>query len=202
MGRKGLRGRELPARASPCRCCLPSAGTAAALTLGIPASYGFRVTAAIRRNGAHRRLPAINRARHHRRPSRAALSRRSLRLHITLALFLHTRRSSCPMRCASSRRAQHLRSISRRPPCCSARRVQAPFFRVVMPNIRSGILAASCLGFVTSFNQVRFRCSFRPRRAHLRSNLSYMEITYDRRSAAVGAFRLHVHRQSFSPSVS
>ncbi|MCY1289973.1 Inner membrane ABC transporter permease protein YdcV [compost metagenome] len=63
------------------------------------------------------------------------------------------------------------------------------FFRVVMPNIRSGILAAFILGFVTSFNQVPVSLflSGPGVRTLPIDMLSYMEITYDPSIAALSA---------------
>ncbi|ANK75372.1 spermidine/putrescine ABC transporter ATP-binding protein (plasmid) [Ensifer adhaerens] len=63
------------------------------------------------------------------------------------------------------------------------------FFRVVMPNIRSGILAAFILGFVTSFNQVPVSLflSGPGVRTLPIDMLSYMEITYDPSVAALSA---------------
>lgn len=63
------------------------------------------------------------------------------------------------------------------------------FLRVVMPNIRSGILAAFILGFVTSFNQVPVSLflSGPGVRTLPIDMLSYMEITYDPSVAALSA---------------
>ncbi|GHC73166.1 ABC transporter permease [Limoniibacter endophyticus] len=63
------------------------------------------------------------------------------------------------------------------------------FFRVVLPNIRSGILAAFILGFVTSFNQVPVSLflSGPGVRTLPIDMLSYMEITYDPSVAALSA---------------
>ena len=63
------------------------------------------------------------------------------------------------------------------------------FFRVVMPNIRSGILAAFILGFVTSFNQVPVSLflSGPGVRTLPIDMLGYMETTYDPSIAALSA---------------
>jgi putative spermidine/putrescine transport system permease protein len=63
------------------------------------------------------------------------------------------------------------------------------FFRVVLPNIRGGILAAFILGFVTSFNQVPVSLflSGPGVRTLPIDMLSYMEITYDPSVAALSA---------------
>ena len=67
-------------------------------------------------------------------------------------------------------------------------RVQA-FFKVVLPNIRGGVLAAFILGFVTSFNQVPVSLflSGPGVRTLPIDMLSYMEITYDPSVAALSA---------------
>ncbi|OCJ10248.1 spermidine/putrescine ABC transporter ATP-binding protein [Rhizobium sp. AC44/96] len=63
------------------------------------------------------------------------------------------------------------------------------FFRVVMPNIRGGILAAFILGFVTSFNQVPVSLflSGPGVRTLPIDMLGYMETTYDPSIAALSA---------------
>ena len=63
------------------------------------------------------------------------------------------------------------------------------FFRVVLPNIRGGILAAFILGFVTSFNQVPVSLflSGPGVRTLPIDMLAYMEITYDPSVAALSA---------------
>jgi len=63
------------------------------------------------------------------------------------------------------------------------------FFRVVLPNIRSGILAAFILGFVTSFNQVPVSLflSGPGVRTLPIDMIWYMEITYDPSVAALAA---------------
>ena len=63
------------------------------------------------------------------------------------------------------------------------------FFRVVMPNIRGGILAAFILGFVTSFNQVPVSLFLSGPGIHTLpiDMLAYMEITYDPSVAALSA---------------
>ncbi len=63
------------------------------------------------------------------------------------------------------------------------------FFKVVLPNIRGGILAAFILGFVTSFNQVPVSLflSGPGVRTLPIDMLSYMEITYDPSVAALSA---------------
>lgn len=67
-------------------------------------------------------------------------------------------------------------------------RVQA-FMKVVLPNIRGGVLAAFILGFVTSFNQVPVSLflSGPGVRTLPIDMLSYMEITYDPSVAALSA---------------
>lgn len=67
-------------------------------------------------------------------------------------------------------------------------RVQA-FFKIVLPNIRSGVLAAFILGFVTSFNQVPVSLflSGPGVRTLPIDMLAYMEITYDPSVAALSA---------------
>ncbi|MBB4567800.1 ABC transporter permease [Rhizobium leucaenae] len=63
------------------------------------------------------------------------------------------------------------------------------FSRVVLPNIRSGVLAAFVLGFVTSFNQVPVSLFLaRPGVQTLPIDmLGYMETTYDPSVAALSA---------------
>ncbi len=63
------------------------------------------------------------------------------------------------------------------------------FMKVVLPNIRSGVLAAFILGFVTSFNQVPVSLflSGPGVRTLPIDMLSYMEITYDPSVAALSA---------------
>ena len=63
------------------------------------------------------------------------------------------------------------------------------FMRVVLPNIRSGVLAAFILGFVTSFNQVPVSLflSGPGVRTLPIDMLGYMEITYDPSVAALSA---------------
>lgn len=63
------------------------------------------------------------------------------------------------------------------------------FFRVVLPNIRGGVLAAFILGFVTSFNQVPVSLflSGPGVRTLPIDMLGYMEITYDPSVAALSA---------------
>ena len=63
------------------------------------------------------------------------------------------------------------------------------FFRVVMPNIRGGILAAFILGFVTSFNQVPVSLflSGPGVRTLPIDMLGYMETTYDPSIAALSS---------------
>ncbi|WP_118135581.1 ABC transporter permease [Oceanicella sp. SM1341] len=63
------------------------------------------------------------------------------------------------------------------------------FFRVVLPNIRGGILAAFILGFVTSFNQVPVSLflSGPGVRTLPIDMLGYMEINYDPSVAALSA---------------
>jgi len=63
------------------------------------------------------------------------------------------------------------------------------FFRVVVPNIRGGLLAAFILGFVTSFNQVPVSLFLSgPGIQTLPINmLGYMETTYDPSVAALSA---------------
>jgi putative spermidine/putrescine transport system permease protein len=63
------------------------------------------------------------------------------------------------------------------------------FFRIVLPNIRSGVLAAFILGFVTSFNQVPVSLFLaKPGVQTLPIDmLGYMETTYDPSVAALSA---------------
>jgi putative spermidine/putrescine transport system permease protein len=63
------------------------------------------------------------------------------------------------------------------------------FFRVVLPNIRAGVLAAFILGFVTSFNQVPVSLFLaKPGVQTLPIDmLGYMETTYDPSVAALSA---------------
>lgn len=65
----------------------------------------------------------------------------------------------------------------------------AAFFRVVLPNIQNGILAAFILGFVTSFNQVPVSLflSGPGVRTLPIDMIWYMEITYDPSVAALAA---------------
>jgi len=67
-------------------------------------------------------------------------------------------------------------------------RLQA-FTKVVLPNIRGGVLAAFILGFVTSFNQVPVSLFLSGPGVHTLpiDMLSYMEITYDPSVAALSA---------------
>jgi len=67
-------------------------------------------------------------------------------------------------------------------------RLQA-FFKIVLPNIRGGVLAAFILGFVTSFNQVPVSLflSGPGVRTLPIDMLAYMEITYDPSVAALSA---------------
>ena len=67
-------------------------------------------------------------------------------------------------------------------------RLQA-FTKVVLPNIRGGVLAAFILGFVTSFNQVPVSLFLSgPGVKTLPIDmLAYMEITYDPSVAALSA---------------
>jgi putative spermidine/putrescine transport system permease protein len=67
-------------------------------------------------------------------------------------------------------------------------RLQA-FTKVVLPNIRGGVLAAFILGFVTSFNQVPVSLflSGPGVRTLPIDMLAYMEITYDPSVAALSA---------------
>jgi putative spermidine/putrescine transport system permease protein len=67
-------------------------------------------------------------------------------------------------------------------------RLQA-FMKVVLPNIRGGVLAAFILGFVTSFNEVPVSLflSGPGVRTMPIDMLSYMEITYDPSVAALSA---------------
>lgn len=69
-----------------------------------------------------------------------------------------------------------------------ASRLQS-FFKVVLPNIRGGILAAFILGFVTSFNEVpaSLFLSGPGVRTMPIDMLSYMEITFDPSVAALSA---------------
>ena len=63
------------------------------------------------------------------------------------------------------------------------------FFRVVLPNIRGGILAAFILGFVTSFNEVPVALFLSgPGVTTLPIDMiGYMEVTYDPSVAALAA---------------
>jgi putative spermidine/putrescine transport system permease protein len=63
------------------------------------------------------------------------------------------------------------------------------FFRVVLPNIRGGILAAFILGFITSFNEVPVALflSGPGLRTLPIDMIAYMEITYDPSVAALAA---------------
>lgn len=63
------------------------------------------------------------------------------------------------------------------------------FFKVVLPNIKGGVLAAFILGFVTSFNQVPVSLflSGPGVRTLPIDMLAYMEITYDPSVAALSA---------------
>ena len=63
------------------------------------------------------------------------------------------------------------------------------FFRVVLPNIRGGVLAAFILGFVTSFNEVPVSLflSGPGVRTLPIDMIGYMEITYDPSVAALAA---------------
>ncbi|WP_336058091.1 ABC transporter permease [Nitratireductor sp. CH_MIT9313-5] len=65
----------------------------------------------------------------------------------------------------------------------------ATFFRIVLPNIQNGILAAFILGFVTSFNQVPVSLflSGPGVRTLPIDMIWYMEITYDPSVAALAA---------------
>ena len=63
------------------------------------------------------------------------------------------------------------------------------FFRVVLPNIRGGILAAFILGFITSFNEVPVALflSGPGVRTLPIDMIAYMEVTYDPSVAALSA---------------
>ena len=66
------------------------------------------------------------------------------------------------------------------------------FFRVVLPNIRNGILAAFILGFVSSFNQVPVSLFLTGPgiRTLPIDMLFYMEYTYDPSVAALSSLPL------------
>ncbi|TPW31019.1 ABC transporter permease [Martelella alba] len=84
---------------------------------------------------------------------------------------------------------QNLRSdIEEAAVLLGASRVGA-FFRVILPNIRGGVLSAFILGFVTSFNQVPVSLFLSGPGIHTLpvDMLGYMETTYDPSIAALSA---------------
>ena len=109
---------------------------------------------------------------------------------VTLALFLAHTALVLPyaVRVVSAS-LQNLRTdIEEAAVLLGCTRLQA-FSKVVLPNIRSGILAAFILGFVTSFNQVPVSLflSGPGVRTLPIDMLAYMEITYDPSVAALSA---------------
>ena len=113
-----------------------------------------------------------------------------LNLGITLALFLAHTALVLPyaVRVVSSS-LHNLRSdMEEAAILLGCSRLQA-FTKVVLPNIRGGVLAAFILGFVTSFNQVPVSLflSGPGVRTLPIDMLSYMEITYDPSVAALSA---------------
>jgi len=113
-----------------------------------------------------------------------------LNFTITLALFLSHTALVLPyaVRVVSSS-LHNLRSdMEEAAVLLGCTRIQA-FIKVVLPNIRGGVLAAFILGFVTSFNQVPVSLflSGPGVRTLPIDMLSYMEITYDPSVAALSA---------------
>lgn len=113
-----------------------------------------------------------------------------LNVGITLALFLGHTALVLPyaVRVVTAS-LQNLRSdMEEAAVLLGCTRVQA-FAKVVLPNIRSGVLAAFILGFVTSFNQVPVSLflSGPGVRTLPIDMLAYMEITYDPSVAALSA---------------
>ena len=109
---------------------------------------------------------------------------------VTLALFLAHTALVLPyaVRVVSAS-LQNLRTdIEEAAVLLGCSRLQA-FTKVILPNIRSGILAAFILGFVTSFNQVPVSLflSGPGVRTLPIDMLAYMEITYDPSVAALSA---------------
>ena len=113
-----------------------------------------------------------------------------LNVGVTLALFLAHTALVLPyaVRVVSSS-LHNLRSdMEEAAVLLGCTRLQA-FTKVVLPNIRGGVLAAFILGFVTSFNQVPVSLflSGPGVRTLPIDMLSYMEITYDPSVAALSA---------------
>lgn len=113
-----------------------------------------------------------------------------LNITVTLALFLAHTALVLPyaVRVVSSS-LNNLRSdMEEAAVLLGCTRIQA-FFKVILPNIRGGVLAAFILGFVTSFNQVPVSLflSGPGVRTLPIDMLSYMEITYDPSVAALSA---------------
>ncbi|TCL69862.1 ABC transporter permease [Rhizobium sp. BK251] len=113
-----------------------------------------------------------------------------LGFNITLALFLAHTALVLPyaVRVVSASLGNLRSDIEEAAVLLGSSRVGA-FFRVVMPNIRGGILAAFILGFVTSFNQVPVSLflSGPGIRTLPVDMLGYMETTYDPSIAALSA---------------
>lgn len=113
-----------------------------------------------------------------------------LNLTVTLALFLAHTALVLPyaVRVVSSSLHNLRADIEEAAVLLGCTRLQA-FTKVVLPNIRGGVLAAFILGFVTSFNQVPVSLflSGPGVRTLPIDMLAYMEITYDPSVAALSA---------------
>lgn len=111
-------------------------------------------------------------------------------LSITLALFLAHTALVLPyaVRVVSSSLNNLRADMEEAAVLLGCTRLQA-FTKVVLPNIRGGVLAAFILGFVTSFNQVPVSLflSGPGVRTLPIDMLAYMEITYDPSVAALSA---------------
>ncbi len=168
-------------------------GTLAALLLGVPAAYALsRYGCLSPRRFAWSVSVADRRARHHRRPGDAALSSSfPFRFGILPALFFAHTALILPyaVRVVSASLNNLRADIEEAAVLLGSTACSATFFRVVMPNIRGGILAAFILGFVTSFNQVPVSLflSGPGIRTLPIDMLAYMEIVFDPSIAALAS---------------
>ena len=179
---------------------LASAAPALALLLGIPAAYALsRYELPLARDRARRRV---------RRRSSCPASSSAWRCCAiwssrpastsSLALFLAHTALVVPyaVRVVSAS-LNNLRSDIEEAAVLLGPSRAGAFFRVVMPNIRSGILAAFILGFVTSFNQVPVSLFLSgPGVSHAADRHALLHGNHLRPVGGrpFGAARLHVHR--------
>jgi hypothetical protein len=142
--------------ASPCRWRWRSAAPARRCSSACPRPMRCRATRCRSRDDPHRGVRADHRARHHRRPRllrylvvpfgfSITCRRAVLRPHRAGGALCRARGVGQPAQSALRHRGG-----GRAARCFAA----GAFFRVVLPNIRGGVLAAFIIGFVTSFNQV------------------------------------------------